>query len=148
MIEVVIDGGEIHDSRWIGVREAAAEHEAGQLSMLPPTYVTLCNLARYGTVAAMVATERESPVPEVFPVFSKDGEQVMVMFRGDAGYDSTDGSLPGARHRAVLHGRALGIPLPGCRPGFPAADSRRPALISCQSQPIPCGTSPRECVTG
>jgi 8-oxo-dGTP pyrophosphatase MutT (NUDIX family) len=103
--EVVIDGGEIHDSRWIGVREAAAEHEAGQLSMLPPTYVTLCNLARYATVAEMVATERESPVPEVFPVFSNDGEQLMVMFRGDAGYDSGNGSLRGARHRAVLDGR-------------------------------------------
>jgi hypothetical protein len=73
--------------------------------MLPPTYVTLCNLARYGTVAEMVATERDSPVPEVFPVFNNDGEQIMVMFRGDAGYDSSDGSLRGARHRAVLDGR-------------------------------------------
>lgn len=117
--EVVIDGGEIHDSRWIGVREAAAEHDAGKLSMLPPTYVTLRNLARYSSVAEMVAAERDSGAPEVFPVFSNDGEQLMVMFRGDAGYESTDGSLPGARHRAVLDGRRWEYIYRDVDPAFP-----------------------------
>ena len=39
---------------------------------------------------------------EVFPVFGEADGDVIVMFRGDAGYESADGSLPGARHRAVL----------------------------------------------
>jgi len=101
--EVVIDGGEIHDSQWIGVREAVAEHEAGELGMLPPTYITLLALADYDTVAQMVALERDSPAPEVFPVFGDDAGQIVVMFRGDAGYAGGDGSVTGARHRAVLH---------------------------------------------
>lgn len=100
--EVVIDGGEIHDSRWVDVREAAAEHQAGELNMLPPTYFTLLHLSRYESVAQIVAAERRSPAPEVFPVFANDGDQVMVMFRGDAGYESCEGNLPGPRHRAVL----------------------------------------------
>lgn len=102
--EVVIDGGEIHDSQWITVRKAAALHQAGELGMLPPTYFTLRNLALYENVAQVIATERDSPVPEVYPVFSNDGDQVIVMFRGDAGYESGDGATPGARHRAALHG--------------------------------------------
>lgn len=101
-IEVKIDGSEIHDSRWMGVREAAIEHETGRFNMLPPTYFTLQQLARYDTVAQLVVTERHSPVPEVFPVFASNGEDVLVMFRGDAGYDTADASLPGPRHRAVL----------------------------------------------
>lgn len=100
--EVVIDGSEIHDSRWLDVREAVAEHEAGSMGMLPPTYVTLRCLSRYDSVAQMVASERDSPAPEVFPLMTMDGDQMMVLFRGDAGYDSGDGSVPGARHRAVL----------------------------------------------
>jgi len=72
------------------------------LNMLPPTYFTLQRLALYDTVAQMVKTERHSPVPEVFPVFASDGDQVLVMFRGDAGYESADGSIQGPRHRAVL----------------------------------------------
>ena len=102
--DVVIDGGEIHDSRWLPVRDAVAEHEAGRLNMLPPTYITLCNLARYDAVADLVATERDTPVPEVFPKFGAEGEQILVMFRGDAGYDSADAAAAGSRHRAVLEG--------------------------------------------
>jgi 8-oxo-dGTP pyrophosphatase MutT (NUDIX family) len=101
-IEVVIDGSEIHASRWLTLRQAISEHEAGELGMLPPTYFTLLSLARYNSVAQMLAVERESPVPEVFPVYAGNGDQLMVMFRGDAGYDSADGAISGARHRAVL----------------------------------------------
>ncbi|CAA0088244.1 Uncharacterised protein [Halioglobus japonicus] len=101
-IDVVIDGSEIHDHKWLGVREAAEEHEAGRLTMLPPTYITLQRLSLYDNLAQTIAAERHSPAPEVIPVFASAGDQVVVMFRGDAGYDSTDASLAGPRHRAVL----------------------------------------------
>lgn len=100
--EVVIDGGEIHDHQWIPIREALAMHEAGELNIMPPTYVTLRSLDRYPTVAGMVAQERVSAVPQVLPVFSAGEGPLTVMFAGDAGYDSGDGAAPGARHRAVL----------------------------------------------
>ncbi|MCB1689562.1 MAG: NUDIX hydrolase [Halioglobus sp.] len=103
-IAVEIDGSEIHDHKWLRVREAVEEHEAGRLHMLPPTYVTLQRLSHYDDLAQMIQAERHSPAPEVFPVFASDGDQIVVMFRGDAGYDSGNGSVPGARHRAVLAG--------------------------------------------
>lgn len=102
---VVIDGSEIHDAQWLAVREAMAEHEAGELAMLPPTYITLGRLAVYDTVGQAIATERNRPTPEVLPVFGEDAGQMVVMFPGDAGYDCTDPSRAGARHRAVLEGR-------------------------------------------
>lgn len=104
-IDVVIDGSEIHDHQWLGVREAADEHEAGRLNMLPPTYFTLQHLSHYDDLAQMIAAERHSPAPEVFPIFASDGDQILVMFRGDAGYDSANAGLAGARHRAVLQGK-------------------------------------------
>jgi 8-oxo-dGTP pyrophosphatase MutT (NUDIX family) len=117
--EVVIDGGEIHDSRWIGVREAVAEHEAGELAMLPPTYITLRGLAGYDSVEQMVAVERDSPAPEVFPVFGDDAGQTIIMFRGDAGYDEGDGSAAGARHRAVLQDKHWEYVYQDVPPQFP-----------------------------
>lgn len=117
--EVVIDGGEIHDSQWLDVSDAVVAHEKGELNMLPPTYVTLRNLAPYDTVAAMVARERDRPVPEVFPVFSQDGDNIIVMFRGDAGYEAADGSVPGARHRAILEGRTWRYQHEGVAAQFP-----------------------------
>lgn len=102
--EVVIDGSEIHDSRWIGVHDAVAAHEAGDLAILPPTYVTLRSLLPYGNVAQMVAAERLSHAPEVFPVVSKDNDRLVVMFAGDAGYGGSDATAEGARHRALFNG--------------------------------------------
>ena len=72
------------------------------MNMLPPTYFTLLRLSRYDSVAQMLLRERELPVPEVFPVFAQQDGQLLVMFRGDAGYESADSAAPGARHRAVL----------------------------------------------
>ena len=101
---VTIDGSEIHDAMWIRVEEAVARHEEGDLGMLPPTYVTLRSLLRYPDVSAMVAEEKQTQPPEVFPVFAQDDGKVVVLFRGDAGYESGDGAESGARHRAVLDG--------------------------------------------
>jgi len=103
--EVCIDGSEIHDSCWISVRDAVAGHEQGELGMMPPTYLTLCDLARYESVAEMLAGEAQRKPDEVFPVFGETDGEIIVMFRGDAGYDAADGSVPGARHRAILRGQ-------------------------------------------
>lgn len=104
--EVVIDGSEIHDSQWVGVREAADMHARGDMDMLPPTYITLRNLARYNDVAEAVAAEGESPVPQIYPMFTTDGDQVVVLFRGDAGYESGDATTVGSRHRAGLNDKS------------------------------------------
>jgi 8-oxo-dGTP pyrophosphatase MutT (NUDIX family) len=129
-IDVVIDGSEIHDHRWLSVWEAVAEHEAGNLNMLPPTYFTLLRLCDYDNVEQMVAVERHSPVPEVFPVFAKEGEQVMVMFRGDAGYQSGHGDVSGARHRAVLRDKFWQYEYRDVDARYPPLVTRAPATRS------------------
>lgn len=104
--DVCIDGSEIHDACWITFKAAVERHKNGELGMMPPTYLTLCDLARYTTVAQMLAGTAERQPNEVFPVMGEDDGNIIVMFRGDAGYDSADGSASGARHRAVLHGQS------------------------------------------
>ena len=119
-VDVEIDGSEIHDSRWIGVSEAVGNHERGELAMLPPTYVTLLDLARYDSVAGVLAGEALRLPDEVFPIFGEDGGRPIVMFRGDAGYDAGDGSQLGARHRAVLCGESWQYVHENVDPEFPS----------------------------
>ena len=99
---VQIDNGEIHDSRWIGVQQAVSHQDAGELPMLPPTYLTLCQLARMPSVEAALSHIGHAPSPSLLPVFSVDGEDLAVLFNGDAGYRSANANEHGARHRAVL----------------------------------------------
>lgn len=118
--EVVIDGGEIHDSRWITIQQALAEHEDGSLAILPPTYITLHRLAPYNKVAEMVEAERLSPVPQVMPVLRKHEGQLTAMFRGDAGYENGNPGEPGARHRAVLQQKRWHYYYEGVSSEFPS----------------------------
>ena len=100
--KVVIDGGEIHDSRWLPVERALAEHRAGELAILPPTWVSLVRLSHYRDVADAISQERESPAPRVLPVLAGHDGGLVAMYQGDAGYDAADPTLPGARHRACM----------------------------------------------
>ncbi|TDG11980.1 NUDIX domain-containing protein [Seongchinamella unica] len=100
--EVVIDGGEIHDSRWLPVQQALDEHRAGELAMLPPTWISLMILSNYRNVEEAIARERENHSPRVLPVLVAFDGGLVALYRGDAGYDAADPTLPGPRHRACL----------------------------------------------
>ena len=100
--DVAIDGSEIHDFAWILVKDAVAQHEAGEFGMLPPTYITLLTLLRYPTTAEMTAGESEIPPPYVFPVFTKADGKMAVLFQGDAGYETGEGGMAGPQHRAIM----------------------------------------------
>ncbi len=102
--KVVIDGGEIHDAMWIGVNDALEQHYAGDLGILPPTYITLRSLAPFPDVKSMLAAVSSDDPLQVLPVFTLTNGEVAVLFRGDSGYEAGDSELPGPRHRAVLTG--------------------------------------------
>jgi 8-oxo-dGTP pyrophosphatase MutT (NUDIX family) len=104
--DVIIDGSEIHESRWLTLRQAILEHDAGDLGMLPPTYITMRELAPYETVAQLLSAEQGREPYKITPVFGDSTDPLIVMFRGDAGYDSGDDKAQGPQHRAVFRGES------------------------------------------
>lgn len=101
--DVVVDGGEIHDHRWLRPADALTRRDAGEIELAPPTWVTLWRLATAGTVADAVAEARDRE-PERFAThLAFDGETLVCLWAGDAGYESSDAAAPGARHRLVMH---------------------------------------------
>mgnify|MGYP001814823136 FL=1 len=117
--EVVIDGGEIHDSRWVPVAQALAEHRAGELAILPPTWISLVTLSHYRNVDEAISGERESPAPRVLPVLAGIEGGLVTMYRGDAGYDAVDPDVPGARHRACMQHGVWSYLYEGVDPEYP-----------------------------
>jgi len=104
---VSIDGGEIHELVWLTPAEAVRRHEQGNLPMAPPTYLTALDLARFDSLDAIAANAAERRPPRVTPsVCEEEGQEVVVMYPGDAGYKSGDGESPGPRHRLVRQGRS------------------------------------------
>jgi len=96
---VAIDGGEIHDHRWITTSAALAAQRSGEIELPPPTFVTITALAPYrraqDALAALARSEAEVFEPRLLPV---EGGAV-TLYAGDAGYDESQIESSGRRHR-------------------------------------------------
>lgn len=71
-------GGEADDGRW--VRPADVEG----LPMLPPTFITLAELAPFATVAQVMAAPRT--ISRIMPVVAGEGDRLRLLFPWDEGY--------------------------------------------------------------
>ncbi len=102
-LSVQIDEGEIQDHAWINPAAALERHAAGEIDIVPPTWVSLYHLSRHAPAARFVEQVRGSGVKVYSTRVAKaaDGHRV-AMWYGDAGYADWDADLSGARHRLVM----------------------------------------------
>ena len=99
---VVIDDAEIVDYRWARPRVLLDEHRGGELKLVPPTYVTLTELIRHQNVGETMAAYRQRDVRYFLPRFAMRGERMCFLYQEDAGYNTEDPELAGARHRSYM----------------------------------------------
>lgn len=99
---VVVDGGEIVDHGWIRPDDALARHAEGEVELLPPTFVTLADLARHASVAATLDAARARGVPRYLTRMVRSAGGLVALWEGDAGYLAGDVAAEGARHRLLM----------------------------------------------
>ena len=101
-VEVRIDGGEIHEHRWMRPDEALALHSPGEFDLPPPTFVTLTQLAAHRTVADILAAVPTHSLPPFIPLLRLTAEGACCLYPGDVAYEGGDLDLPGPRHRLLI----------------------------------------------
>ena len=101
--EIAVDGGEIEDHRWINPATALAEHEAGKIDLVPPTWVSLYQLSKYATVEEACSRLSQAKQRRYVTHLAKrtDGVRVAI-WEGDAGYDAWDANAQGKTHRLTM----------------------------------------------
>ncbi|HVM95627.1 MAG TPA: hypothetical protein VMT89_04530, partial [Candidatus Acidoferrales bacterium] len=97
--EVQVDGGEIHDHRWLLPRHALAAHRAGEIELPPPTFVTLLQLGDHASVDATLAALRSRPFEFFEPQLHLTAAGACTVYHGDVAYNSDGIERPGPRHR-------------------------------------------------
>ena len=99
---VTVDDGEIRDHQWIRPADALRRRDAGEILIIPPTWITLNTLAHAGSVDDLLA-RMASGEPDVYVTRMGRVDGVMVsMWAGDAGYEDGDAEKPGPRHRLIM----------------------------------------------
>ncbi len=99
---VTIDHSEIVDFRWVGIEGALRLHASQEISLAPPTFVSLKNLTTVGRSGALSAFVEARGVEIFAPriIALEDGR--CALYEADAGYADVDMNIPGARHRLLM----------------------------------------------
>lgn len=97
--EVTVDDGEIREHRWELPARVLELRAASEVGLTPPTFITLSQLLRFGTVADVFAAAETRPFEHFATRIAVDGAEIIAMYHGDSGYDSGDPNLGGAKHR-------------------------------------------------
>ncbi len=102
---VRVDGGEIHEHRWMSPEAALIAHETGALPLPPPTFITLVSLSGVKTpeeaLRSAAARKPRFFVPRVLEI---PGGRCS-LYPGDAGYAARDLDRHGPRHRLWMNGK-------------------------------------------
>ncbi len=96
--EARIDGHEIVDHRWISPQAAVTS----DLPMAAPTFVTLTQLAEYPALHELARLAPQREIEHFTTRTAKSGATMVLLWHGDAGYDTTDPDAVGPRHRLTL----------------------------------------------
>lgn len=86
--------GEADEVVWLRPADAVAAAETGTVSMLPPTWSVLEDLAGYGTVAEALAAVEARPLATVTPGWVDDGDEVRLLLPDDPGFPGDDSGEP------------------------------------------------------
>ena len=72
--DVEIDGHEIHEHAWLAPVEVLRRRDAGEVTLVPPTFVTLTVLAQHATVADLLNTLGAGTPERFHTQIGRDGE--------------------------------------------------------------------------
>jgi hypothetical protein len=98
----VVDGGDILDHRWLAPSEVLAARDRGEVDLAPPTWMTLSALLAADDVEAAIDQARRRPLVHYQTRWKGIDGGAVAMWEGDAGYETSDPSVPGGRHRLVM----------------------------------------------
>ena len=100
---IAIDDGEIKEHAWIRPQDALAKHGAGEIDLVPPTWITLYHLARYNPSTAVLGHFQQHGYKtyRTRVVKAANGDRV-ALWHGDSGYEAWSAEEQGERHRLVM----------------------------------------------
>lgn len=102
--DVVVDGGEISDHAWHTPEEALTARAEGRIELAPPTFVTVLELCAHGRIADVLDALRARELPVFEPRIVRVEGGMCCLYDGDAGFETSDATSEGARHRLVMTG--------------------------------------------
>ena len=100
--DVVIDDGEIRDHAWMKPLDAIRRRDALEIELAPPTWVTLNDLLSWRSAEEVIAAAAARRPERYATHIAVGGDGPVALWQGDAGFETSDANVPGARHRLSM----------------------------------------------
>jgi len=98
---VEVDGEEMVEAVWMSPADAVGKHRAGTLRLPPPTVVSLIDVSNSDTVLEAIQRASKRQPPYFYPkILADKPDDIVMLYPGDAGYESGEREAAGDRHRA------------------------------------------------
>lgn len=102
-VELELAADEAAAAAWLQPAEALARHGRGELTLYPPTWVTLHGLTPHTHAESVLSAARVAGTERFETVARRGAEGPMLLWRGDAEYDADAGQAASdARHRLEI----------------------------------------------
>ena len=88
------DDYEVHDSRWIDPARAVRDYGDGDMLLAPPTFHTLWDLSRFGSLEGFLEDVSSRAIPPVEPRMLTNDDGLSFLLPGDCDYRAS-ASMPG-----------------------------------------------------
>ena len=106
--EVTIDNSEIIEYQWLGAEAALARHRRGELAIMPPTLVTLSELAGMPDYAGICAYYRSRESRKYNPRVKVRGKgEACFLYEGDSGYEEVNPDSRARLNRCEMRGGVI-----------------------------------------
>ena len=101
---VIIDDGEIRAHCWAAPADLIVQRDADEITLAPPTYITLVQLLPYDSVADVLAAAADRDIEHFATRVAVMDDTWIALYHGDAVYeaDDPDPSIDGPRHRLYM----------------------------------------------
>ena len=101
--DLALQADEAVSAEWVRPADALARHGRGELTLYPPTWVTLHGLATHEDAESVVASARLAGIERFETVARRGAEGAMLLWHGDAEYES-DAAVEASvsRHRLEI----------------------------------------------
>lgn len=99
---MVLAPDEVAAAEWVRPADMLARHGRGEVTLYPPTWVTLHGLADQPDAEAIMGAARLGGIRRFETVARRGGEGALLLWQGDADYDEDEAGEPASRHRLEL----------------------------------------------
>ncbi|MGE0084970.1 MAG: NUDIX domain-containing protein [Desulfococcaceae bacterium] len=102
---VRIDGSEIVECQWISPKKFFETDSYGQITMPPPTFVTISLLSSFQNMEDALSHFRQNEPMIFVPRIIPSEKEKCFLYHGDSAYESGDIHEEGKRHRLTVRGK-------------------------------------------